>query len=348
MPEMYELELGKAAHVVTFEMCRVKKGETVLLTVDSAMDFKTVAEVAKTCEAAGGKVMVAWHSTPNGYGKVADPQLPESLKKAIPASDVWVEFNNQWLLYSTPWIEAMSNKRTRYLFLGGLDPERIVRCIAKLDMDLQEKFQNKVVELTHKARKMRITNPAGTDISFENVAARPITNELRADKAGPHFLVGQIGWAPGEKTINGTIVFDGSFSGGGEADLGILAHPIELLIKEGRIAEIKGQQEADKMRAWLEKLGDPNMYNLAHVCYGFNPGAVLTGLCTEDERVWGSTEWGHGYQGPMFEGSLPEAVSHADGICLNSTVWLDDVQLLEQGRVVHPELAKLAETMGKG
>jgi leucyl aminopeptidase (aminopeptidase T) len=347
MPEKYELELGKAAHIVVFDMAKVKKGETVLITVDSVMDFKFAAEIAKASEAARGKVMVAWHSTPNGYGKVADPQLPESLKKAIPAADVWIELNNQWLLYSTPWIEAMSNGRTRYLFLGGLEPERVVRCIAKLDMDLQEKFQNKVVELTHKARKMRITSPAGTDISFENVADRPITNELRADVVGAHFLVGQIGWAPREESINGTIVFDGSFSGGGEADLGILAHPIELVVKKGRIAEVNGQEEAGKLRDWLQKLGDPNMHNVAHVCYGFNPGAVLTGLCTEDERVWGTTEWGFGYQGPMFKGNMPEAVSHADGICLNSSVWVDDTQILDRGKVVHPELVKLAQAMGK-
>ncbi len=347
MPERFELELGKAGYIVAHEMCRIKKGESVILTVDSVMDVKPVIEVAKAAEAAGGKVMVAWHTTPNGYGKVADPQLPESLKKGIPAADVWIEFNNQWLLYSTPWIEAMSNGRTRYLFLGGLDPERITRCIAKLDMVLQEKFQNKVVELTKKASKMRIMTPAGTDISFENVHERPITNELRADTPGPHFLVGQIGWAPREESINGVIVFDGSFSGGGEADLGILAHPIELTIKEGRIAEVKGQDEAKKMSNWLKKLGDPNMYNLAHVCYGFNPGAILTGLCTEDERVWGSTEWGNGYQGPMFEGSLGDAVSHADGICLNSTVWVDDELLLKEGKVVHPELSELAQAMGK-
>jgi 2,5-dihydroxypyridine 5,6-dioxygenase len=119
------------------------------------------------------------------------------------------------------------------------------------------------------------------------------------------------------------------------------------VITAGRIAEINGQAEAQKMRGWLEKLGDPNMYNLAHVCYGFNPGAILTGLCTEDERVWGSTEWGMGYQGPMFQGSLPEAISHADGICLHSTVWVDDKLLVEEGKVVHPELVEIAKAMGK-
>jgi len=89
------------------------------------------------------------------------------------------------------------------------------------------------------------------------------------------------------------------------------------------------------------------MYCLAHVCYGFNPGAILTGLCTEDERVWGSTEWGNGFQGPFFKGNVGEAVSHADGICLNSSVWLDDVQLTDEGTVVHPELVETARAMGK-
>ncbi|MBW2031864.1 MAG: hypothetical protein JRJ03_05345 [Deltaproteobacteria bacterium] len=223
MPELYELELGKAAHIIANKMCRIQRGESIIITVDSVMDFRPVEETAKAAEAAGGKVMVAWHSTPSGYGKVADPQLPESLKKAIPVADVWIEFNNQWLLYSTPWIEAMSNGRTRYLFLGGLDSQRVTRCIAGLNMDLQEKFQNKVVELTKKASRMRITTAAGTDVSFENVPERPIANELHAAVPGPHFLVGQIGWAPREESINGVIVFDGSFSGGGEADLGILS-----------------------------------------------------------------------------------------------------------------------------
>jgi leucyl aminopeptidase (aminopeptidase T) len=58
------------------------------------------------------------------------------------------------------------------------------------------------------------------------------------------------------------------------------------------------------MKEWLAGLNDERMYNLAHVCYGFNPGADLSGLCTEDERVLGSTEWGIGYQGPFFKGSL--------------------------------------------
>ena len=49
----------------------------------------------------------------------------------------------------------------------------------------------------------------------------------------------------------------------------------------------------------------------------------------------------------MFEGNLPEAVSHADGICLNSTVWLDETLMVEEGNVVHPELVDIAKAMDR-
>ncbi|MBO3804355.1 MAG: aminopeptidase, partial [Candidatus Brockarchaeota archaeon] len=94
---------------------------------------------------------------------------------------------------------------------------------------------------------------------------------------------------------------------------------------------------------------DPNMFMLAHVCYGLHPRAELSGTTIEDERVWGCTVWGIGNVGPMF---LPpngrSAKSHTDGICLNSSVYLDGVQLFNEGFAVHPELRDLARKLGKG
>ncbi|MGQ9626601.1 MAG: leucyl aminopeptidase [Anaerolineae bacterium] len=347
MPVTLDLELGVAAYKVVRDLLKIKKGESLLITIDSVGHWRLAEETAKAGEALGAKVMVAWHSTPPGYGKVGDPYLPDSLKAAIPQTDAWVEYNNQWLLYSTPWEKALSTPdRVRYLFLGGLDEEQIVRCVGKVDLELQDAFQTTLVNLTKKAKKMRITTPAGTDVSFEN-GDRPVTNELWADKPGAHFLLGQMGWAPIEESINGRIVFDGSFSGGGEADLGILAQPITFHVENGVCVDITGGEEAKFLRGWFERLNDPFMYHAAHVCYGFNPGARLSGLCTEDERVWGSTEWGFGYQGPFFKAKGIKAVSHVDGICLNSSVWLDGEQIMDEGRLLHPELAELARKIGK-
>lgn len=84
------------------------------------------------------------------------------------------------------------------------------------------------------------------------------------------------------------------------------------------------------------------MFRMAHLCYGFNPGAKLTGNILEDERIWGCTEWGIGYYSKIDYPPVGiPAKSHTDGICLNSSVWIDGVQVMDKGTVVLPELVEL-------
>ncbi len=347
MPIGKDLELFKAAYKTVKEIIRVKNGENLLITIDSISDFRVAEEMAKAGEALGAKVMVAWHSTPKGYGKATDPYLPAPLIAACPAADAWIELNNQWLLYGTPWERAVSNGRTRNLMLGGLSTDQLIRCIGEVDIDAQIAFQEKVVEITKRAKKMKITNDAGTDIKFENHPDRPFANEHIADTPGGHFLTGQIGWAPKEETINGTLVFDGAISGGGEADIGVVSEPVIYEIEKGEIKDIRGGREAQIVKKWFEKLNDPDMYTAAHVCYGFNPNAKLGFATTEDERVWGCTEWGFGYQGPMYSGGKPRvASSHIDGICLASSVSCDGKPITENGEIVHSDLIELSRACG--
>lgn len=343
-----ELELAKAANVLVRDLIKLESGESILITLDTESDGRAALATARAAQAADAKVALLWHTSPPGYGKIADPHIPDSLKAAIPNCDVWVEFNYEWLLYSTPWEEAMKTNRVRYLCLVGMDVPMMVRCIGKINWPTLKEFQIRITEMTQKAKRMKIATSAGTEVNFENDTNRPVLCEAGfAHTPGAHFLGGQIGWAPIEETINGTIVFDGSFSGGGQANLGILKEPITLVIEQGKIVKLEGGKEAKFVESWLASFNDPNMYNMAHVCYGFNPGAKLTGVCLEDERIWGSTEWGIGYQGPMFEAKAGSAPTHADGICLHSSVWLDDVQVLDEGKVVHPELVGLAKELGK-
>jgi len=347
MPSKADLELFKAAYKTVKDIVRVKEGESLLITIDSVSDFRVAEEMAKAGAALDAKVMVAWHTTPKGYGRAADPYLPRPLVAACPEADAWIELNNQWLLYGTPWERAVTNGRTRNLMLGGLSTEQLIRCIGEVDIDAQIAFQNKVVEISRNARKMTMKNKAGTDVEFENDPTRPFSNEHIADTPGGHFLIGQIGWAPKEETINGRLVFDGAISGGGEADIGIVSEPVIYEVENGRIREIGGGKEAQIVKQWFEKLNDPNMYIAAHVCYGFNPNAKLGYTTTEDERVWGCTEWGFGYQGPMYSGGAPRvAASHIDGICLETSVSCDGVPVTKDGQVVHPGLVELAKASG--
>ena len=341
MPEYYEYELTKAAHKLVSEMFKMKPGETLVITADTESDPRVVEATAAAAFTVGAKPMVIWTASPLGVGKAADPMLPvEALTAALRATDAWVEFNNEWLLYSTPYeVAERENKRLRYLNACGMNVDMTVRLIGRVDFPALRDYQEKLVKLTRRAEHVRTTTPAGGDVEFDMDPTRPITCEAgNADTPGSHMQAGQIGWAPVFKSINGTIVFDGSIV----PPIGLVTDPVKLHVEEGRVEKTTGGKDAGVFESWLRSFNDPLMLRMAHVCYGCNPGAKLTGNIVEDERVWGGTEWGLGYVGPMMTGGKPlPAASHTDGICLNTSVWLDGDQIWDRGKSVHPELAEL-------
>jgi len=346
MSKRYEFELGKAAGLLVKELFKLKPGEEFMITVDTETDIRVVEATARAAFAIDAKPMVLWHPSPMGIGKAADSMLPvKSLTAALKEADAWVEFNTEWLLYSTPWdIALKENPKLRYLCLCEMDTNMMIRAIGRVNFPALKAFQEKVADMTRKAKAMRITTPAGTDVSFKIDPKNPVTVESGyADTPGAHFLSGQIAWTPKVGSVNGTIVFDGSL-----VPLGIVKERVKLHVTKDKITKIEGGKEAIDFEAWLKGFNDPNMFLMAHVCYGFHPNAKLTGVCLEDERIWGGTEWGIGNIGPHL---LPpkgrSAASHSDGICLNSSVWLDTLQITDKGKVIDAELVKLAKKLGK-
>jgi 2,5-dihydroxypyridine 5,6-dioxygenase len=347
MSYYYEYELGKAAKILCEDLFKLKPGETFVITADTECEKRVIDATATAAFACDAKPMVIYTASPLGVGKAADPMLPlESLTAALLKADAWVEFNNKWLLYSTPYDIAMKgNKKLRHLCLVGMNVDMMVRNIGRVDYPNLEKFMMLVTKKTLSAKHMRITTPAGTNVEFNNEPGRkPIMELGYADTPGSHMMAGQIGWSPNFESINGTIVFDGSLV---PPIVGILKEPVRLIIKKGEIVKIEGGKEATEYEKWLKSFNHPQMLKLAHVCYGFNPGARLTGDILEDERVWGGTEWGLGNVGAILVPGGISGPSHTDGICLNSSVWLDGVQIMDKGQLLDPELKKLAEKLGK-
>jgi len=347
--KLYEFELGRAAKFLAEYMLNIKAGETVIITADTESDFRVVNATAREVFTLGAKPMVIAFPAPNGVGKAADPEIPlKALTGALQNSDVWIEFNNKWLLYSSAFENAYkSNKRLKYICLVGMNSDIMVRTIGKVNIPKLEEFLIMIADITYKAKTVRMKTPAGTDVSFENHSLRPMNIHSGKVPIGTYeMLPGQISWSPNFETINGTIVFDGSIN----PPIGLLRGPVLLKIVKGRIMAIEGGSESKVFESWLESFNDPHMYQIAHVSYGFNPGAKLTGNVLEDERVWGATEWGIGYIGPKLApdlGGVP-AASHTDGICLNSSVWLGEFQILDKGMVIAPpELVKLSKEVIK-
>ncbi len=343
-----EFELGAGAHKLIFEMLRLQPDETCLVTVDTEGDFRMAQAVASAAMAAGGRPIIALTATPEAGGKAGETVWPvEALTALLSSVDAWVELNRMGIFYSTPYDVAFeTNEKLRHVCLLGMRAAFMTRAIARTDFSVLGPFLERVAAMTQAAKQIRITNPAGTDVLFSNHRDHPFNTETGDCSApGSHMIPGQIGWAPDFETIRGTIAFDASISKVPGAN--ILSEPILLAIEQGEIVGFEGGREAKAMETWLKGWEHPQMLKLAHVCYGFLPNAQLTGVIAEDERIWGSTQWGIGNVGPTAVPAGIPAPSHMDGICLNSSVWLDDDPITERGKVVHKGLVDMAKALGR-
>jgi len=354
----YEFEIGKFANKLVREIFKLKPGEEFVITADTRTDPRLVDATAAAAFSVDAKPVVIWYAFPLAWGQSADPNLPvKVLSGALKEADAWVEFGI--LLFATPYRVAMrENKKLRYLCLAGSDVDLLVRNIGRVDMPTLNKLMDRTSEMLKKSKHIRFTTSVGTDIEFDMPKTEDgqhdpnykVGTELAsgiADKPGSHMMCGQLAFSPKMDTINGKLVLDGSLVYGNLAG-GIIREPIILTIKAGEIVKVEGGREAKEFEKTMKSYNHPQMLRLAHTAIGLNPGAKLTGNMLEDERFWGSTEWGIGNIDPMLiSPDGVDAPGHCDAICLNTSVYLDGKLFMKDSKFLIPELAEMAKKLGK-
>jgi len=349
---MYDFELVNACLKLLRDSFQLGPDQSVAITYDTESSDAVAEATAQAAVILGAKPLLIKIKAPRGNGKAGDPDLPiDALVGALNGVDAWVEYNYEWLFYSTVYDRVMEeNKKIKYMCLVGMTPEQIINNIGKIDIPTLAELIHKVTDVTEAATHVKITSPAGSDIEFDNKKGREFgVADGLVEEGIAKMLIGQIGWAPDFDTINGVIVVDGSIC----PDIGIVDAPVKIYCEKGKVVKVEGGSSAQQFDQWLKSFDDPNMFNVAHLCYGLGPYAKLTGDVCQDERVWGCIEWGFGNIGACLTiPDIPEgipAASHADVICLNSSLWLDGVQVLDEGNIVGPteDIVALARKLGK-
>ncbi|WP_028927630.1 hypothetical protein [Pseudonocardia acaciae] len=335
----YEAALG-ARKLVEEIMC-VKPGENVVITVDTAGDERVADLTARAAAAAGAVPTVVRY--PTRLTSAAEP--PGPVAGAVREADVWIEYAVGYVMHSDAFRAAIENG-ARYTNLTAMDVRMLVDTVGRVDFAGVTRLGEALVRLLAAADEVRITTPAGTDVTARN-GGRPVNlRGVPATEPGQTvMLAGQISWNPLEDTQHGTLVFDGALWPPDE--LGLLRSPVRCTVREGRVTDISGGADAAVFRRWMDGHGDPNMYRIAHWSLGFNPGVrAPTGRIVEDERVFGCVELGIGTKGAWIGGEPWVAAAHTDGSMLGPSIYLDGEAIEEEGRYVHPELVGLCRELG--
>lgn len=139
-------------------------------------------------------------------------------------------------------------------------------------------------------------------------------------------------YVPIEETMaEGTLVVDGSLG-----YLGGVSAPITLQLSKGRIETIEETEDGKRLKAYIEAYKDTNMYHAAEFGIGLNSYAKCCGNCyIEDESAYGTFHLGFGRN--IALGGVHEASGHFDLVCKEPNVYLDNRQIMHQGKIIIPE-----------
>lgn len=336
----YEATLG--GRKLIEEIMLVKKGENVVITADTATDMRVVDVAAAAAYAVGAQPTVIRY--PTSSTSAQEPSAP--IAAAIAQADVWIELQLGYIMHSEAFRVALGNG-CRYINLTGMDVQMLVDTVGRVDYQEVTDLGWALVRLLENTKEIRITSPAGTDITGQ-IGDRPINlRGLPATQPGQSVMLsGQISFNPYEDTQNGVVIFDGGAWPPNE--LGLLNSSIRCEVHNGVITSISGPgADAATYANWMASFDDPNMYRVAHWSLGFNPGVpALTGRIVEDERVFGTVELGMGTKGSWIGGDHWAAAAHTDASMNLPSIYVDGTPIEVDGKYVHPEIVEICRSMG--
>lgn len=311
--------LAQAARVVLADCLGVKAKEKVLIVIDEPLRRIGEALMVQARELNTEAVLVEMlPRRSNGE------EPPVMVSQGMLVADAIVLATSKSLSHTKARKEA-NNQGARVASMPSITEEAMVRTLQGVNEALKVRA-DRYAALLNEAKEVRLTTPAGTDLTF-SIEHRPATadgGDLSLAGAFGNLPAGEAFVAPVEGTAEGTLVIDGSMAG-----IGLLAEPINIQVENGLAVRITGGQEAVQLEEIIAPFGEAAR-NIAELGIGLNEYARITGLVLEDEKAMGTVHIALG-DNSTFGGTV-EVASHLDGVLLNPTLWLDGKKIIEQGK----------------
>lgn len=327
------------------ELCAVKEGETVVVLSqgDDRVDYANAfLDAAKGLGAHAYNLRLAEvANTLTGSGIAAVGVNPlagnPGAMKALQEADLVIDL--VFLLWSKEQL-AIQAEGTRMLMV--IEP---IDVLAQMFPTPEQKERVQIsAELLGNAKTLRMTNRAGTDVTYQ-LGRWPVIPEWGfTEEAGrwDSWPGGFLFTGGAEDGVDGKVVVD-------RGDIIVApfgryaAEPIELTIEHGRVVDLRGGLDADLLQDYLDRFDDPRGYEVSHIGWGVNENArwsdlanSVAGFGQEARAFYGNAMFA---LGPNQElGGTNDTPAHIDIPMRNCTIYLDDEPVLVDGEFVVPEL----------
>jgi len=317
-------------------LSRLQPGELCLVVTDTAFNPAYARAAMDAARSLGAQVYQICLP--------AEGPLPEkSFGAAVREADLLVYSSTHKLHYSEQVREGLA---AGLRVLMAVQPLHAMRRL-KGDPEVVRRSKQGAARLA-RASHIRITSPAGTDLSMER-GGRPVGALYGlADEPGhlDFFGCGMVQVAPLEESVQGTLVLN---TGDQMFYLGRYVHePVEITIRDGRITAIKGGLDALLLRKTLESFQDENAWRVGHIAWGTDrranwaaqalqyadPGASGADI----ESYYGNVQVEFGSNNDVcFQGRI-DSRAHLGNCLLDCSLYLDGEVVIQGGEFVDEAL----------
>jgi leucyl aminopeptidase (aminopeptidase T) len=199
---------------------------------------------------------------------------------------------------------------------------------ARADYEALYDEGKRLANIWRAAKKIRLTTPAGTDLSAPIAGEEVIIECGFATEPGLEaaFSDGEVSQMPREKLAEGVLVVDGPI-----AHIGVPDSPIRLDIERGRVTSVEGDsRQAVELRQIITTIYHAD--NIAEIGIGLNPKSRQNGDFEEEKKGRGNVHVAIGDN--VFYGGTINSPVHMDMVLYRPTVWLDERMIVDNGIVL--------------
>ena len=307
-----------AAMVVTRECLGIKKSEEVLIIFDNNTRAVGIA-LFDSAKSLGADVVLLEILERETHGS----EPPGMVAEAMKAANVILMPTTQSLTHTRARLEA-TKRGARIASMPTITAEVMRRTMSADYMNIKEQSQ-KLAELLSSGSEVTLTTKIGSKLTFSIVGrkAHADTGDIRERGGFGNLPAGEAYIAPVEGETAGVAIIDGSIAG-----FGLVNTPVEMVIQDGYVTEIRGGSESESLSGLLKNKGLATR-NIAELGIGTNKKAILSGSIIEDEKVMGTAHIAIGDNHTF--GGVVEAPLHIDGVIRKPTLAIDGKIVIKDG-----------------
>ncbi len=307
--------LAEAARTAVEQCLRVRSEESVAVVTDDEREPIGEALYVAASEITDDAILLKY---PPSEQHGVEPPAP--VAAAMAEADVFLAPTTKSLSH-TRARGAACEAGARGATLPGITEDVFV---TGLDADYAaiDEACDAVLGAVDDAEEIRVTAPAGTDITF-GIGDREWladTGSVHAPGDFSNLPAGEVAIAP--ETGTGTFVVDGTMMPHGLLDEG---RELTFEVEDGHVTSISDDAIRADVEAAAESVGDA-AYNLAELGIGTNVGVdELVGSVLLDEKAAGTIHIAIGDNAGI--GGDTDAPLHLDGIVRDPTVYADGEEI---------------------